>query len=472
MATFIEALLGKTERYDSQQEFNLATIRGKSTQKVDSKTATVSKKQERVSKTELEYAYRVDSFIFNAVNVAEQLIMAAGGELKAEKSGTKKFFKEFLENLSKVGADSTWNEIETRIYQDCYIYGCSYNELVWNTGDDKIVDVKILDPKEMDFARDGSDNIFLDDNGKPVGFIQTVPYEIDPASENMGDTAPEGVNINEGSQIFIEARRICYIPLYTYGSGFEGMGKVEPAYKATIWKLNLLKAGAESSSRRGFSPIIAKVGTENVHPTPQMVANVLEKLKTLDYSKYMAIPNYVELTSLDVKTIETYEGFLKYLTAMQSAALGIPVPFVTGLGEETNRSTLGTQLEVLKISLNSIANRVASKITINMFKPIAESNGLSEYPELVWNPITIFYETNTQSGSKQGNKEDKEGNEDKDDDNEEEDKIKIDDEKKKEKKKLELTTSGNNAGMPLGNSYQNQGVLQPKKKEKIKKSSS
>ena len=464
MPTFIEALLGKTENLDSQEQYNLSLIQRKSGEKIDSKTATVAKKEERVKKTELEDAYRVDSFIFNAVNVAEQLIMSAGYELQTKKTGTRKWFEEFLANLSRVGADSTWNEIVTRIYQDCYIYGGSYDELVWNEADTKIVDVKILDPKEMDFARDGNQNIALDENGKPLGFIQTVPYEIDPMSENMGDPKPEAVSLNEGNQIFIEARRICYIPLYTYGSGFEGMGNVEPAYKATIWKLNLLKAGAESSSRRGFSPIIARVGTENVHPTPQMVANVLEKLKSLDYSKYMAIPNYVELVSLDVKTIETYEGFLKYLTAMQSAALGIPVPFVTGLGEETNRSTLGTQLEVLKISLNTIAARVSSKISQNMFKPIAESNGLSEFPDLKWGEISIFYETNTQSGSKQGNKEDKQGNEEEDED-------KIEDKKKKDAKKLELTASGDNRGAPLNNSYQNQGVSQTKRKKKKKSSS-
>jgi len=381
--------------------------------------------------------------------------------LKSKKAANRKWFEAFLADLSKVGADTTWDNILTRVYQDCYIYGGSYDELVWNEADTRIVDVKILDPKEMDFARDGNNNIVLDENEKPVGYVQTVPYEIDPEEEGMGDPVPENVAIS-GNKVFIQAKRICYIPLYTFGDGFEGMGKVEPAHKATIWKLNLLKAGAESASRRGFSPVIAKVGTENVHPTPQMVANVLEKLKTLDYSKYMAIPNYVELTTLDVKSIETYEGFLKYLTAMQSASLGVPVPFVTGLGEETNRSTLGTQLEVFKLSLNSIASdRISKSIEKNMFKPIAESNGLAEFPRLKWGLITFTYETKTQSGSQKGNKEGEDVGE--------EDKEK---EKDKEKdKELDLTTSGENRGGPLGNSYQNQGVSIDKKKKKKKSSS-
>ena len=455
MATFIETLMGRTETMDMQSQYLLASTPIQKRKKVDSKTVTVGKKEDRVSKEELEYAYRTDSFIFNAVNVAVQIIMSAGHKITAKKAKVRKFFENFVDNISMVGADSTWNEVLTRIFQDSYIYGGPYDELVWNAGDDKIVDIKILDSKNMDFARDSNGNVVLDENEKPVGYTQSVPYEIDKDIEDLGDPVPDNVAIS-GNKIFIQAKRIAYIPLYTSGAGFEGMGKIEPAYKATIWKLNLLKAGAESASRRGFSPVIARVGTENIHPTPQMVANVLEKLKTLDYSKYMAIPNYVELTTLDVKSIETYEDFLKYLTAMQSAALGMPVPFVTGLGEETNRSTLGTQLEVLKLSLNSMAENVCRKIEKYIFKPIAEAEGFDEVPKLEWNKITLDYETNTQSGSKKGNKEVEDTEED----------------KVKDNKNLELTTSSQNRGAPLDNSYQNQGVSIDKKKKKKKKSSS
>ena len=455
MATFIETLMGRTETMDIQSQYLLASTPIKKGKEVDSKTATIGKKEDRVSKEELEYAYRTDSFIFNAVNVAVQIIMSAEHKITAKKVKVRKFFENFVDNISVVGADSTWNEVLTRIFQDSYIYGGPYDELVWNAGDDKIVDIKILDPKNMDFARDGNGNVVLNENEKPVGYTQTVPYEVNSDTEELGDPVPENVSI-DGNKIFIQAKRIAYLPLYTSGAGFEGMGKIEPAYKATIWKLNLLKAGAESASRRGFSPVIAKVGTENIHPTPQMVANVLEKLKTLDYSKYMAIPNYVELTTLDVKSIETYEDFLKYLTAMQSAALGMPVPFVTGLGEETNRSTLGTQLEVLKLSLNSMAENVCRKIEKYIFRPIADAEGFDEVPKLEWGKITLDYETNTQSGSKKGNKEVEDT---------EEDKVKDD-------KNLELTTSSQNRGNPLDNSYQNQGVSIDKKKKKKKKSSS
>ena len=225
MPTIFEGLFGE-ETYSSQEGLTAATkILGSSTIKTgDAKTAAVGKKEERVSAEELENAYRADSFIFNAVNVAVQMIMSAGYKITAKKASVRKFFELFMENISKVGADTTEREIYTRIFQDNYIYGGGWNELVWNVGDDKIVDLKTLNPSEMDFARGGNGNIVLDENEKPVGYVQTLPYGIN--TTGLGDEAPEGVNLNGDTQIFIEAKRISYIPLYTYGAGFEGIGKV------------------------------------------------------------------------------------------------------------------------------------------------------------------------------------------------------------------------------------------------------
>jgi len=454
MANLFETLVGKEIVLDNQKVYNLFLESDKKDTK--SKTASIGEQDnERVSKEELERAYHADSFIFNAVNVSTEMIMSAGYKIVAKKASVRKFFEDFLENISKVGADATWDEILERIFQDAYIYGGPWNEIVWNVTDTKPVDLKTLNAKEMDFARDEKGNVLLDDYEKPIGYIQTLPFGT--ISEGKGDEVPEGVSIKD-NQIFILPKRICYIPLYTFGAGFEGMGRIEPAYKATIWKLNLLKAGAESTSRRGFSPVIAKVGNENVHPTPQMIRDILEKLKTLDYSKYMAIPNYVELTTLDVKSIETYEGFLQYLTAMQSAALGVPVPFVTGLGEATNRSTLSTQLQVYELSLNTIANKICRSIEKYIFKPISVANGFDEVPRLEWGRISTIPEKLKMQIGEDSKKEEK-------DEGQDEEKDKKDYEKKKG---LGLTDSTNSRGNPLGTSYQIQGISIKKSKKKKK----
>ena len=456
MPTIIETLMGKEDKLDRQEFFTLAGSEAK-TEDAKPTTAAVGKvDMERVSKDELERAFIVDSFVFNAVNVSKEMIMSAGYKIFAKKAFVRKFFETFLENVSKVGADATFDEMVERIYQDAYIYGGAWNEIVWNTGDTKPVDLKTLNPSEMDYARDSKGNVLLNEYEKPVGYVQTLPFGI--GLENKGDEAPEEVSLKE-NQIFILPKRISYIPLYTFGAGFEGIGRVESAYKATIWKLNLLKAGAESTSRRGFSPVIAKVGNENVHPTPQMINNILEKLKTLDYSKYMAIPDYVELTTLDVKSIDTYEGFLKYLTAMQSAALGVPVPFVTGLGEETNRATLGTQLQVFELSLNTIANKICRSIEKYIFKPIAEAEGFDEVPKLVWGKISTLPEKlKNQLDESKGKKEESEESEE---DENDKDYLK--------EKGLDLNTSSQNRGNPLDTSHQIQSVAVKKQKRRKSK---
>jgi len=451
MANFFETLIGKEISLDKQKFYTLAIEGSENKENTKSKTASVGKTDnERVPKDELERAYIIDSFIFNAVNVSTEMIMSAGYKITAKKAAVRKFFENFIDNISKVGADTTFDELVERIYKDGYIYGGAWNEIVWNEGDTKPVDLKTINPSEMDFARDEKGNVLLDDYEKPIGYTQTLPYGIE--LKDKGDEPPESVSL-KNNQIFILPKRISYIPLYTFGSGFEGIGRVESAYKATIWKLNLLKAGAESTSRRGFSPVIAKVGNENVHPTPPMIANVLEKLKTLDYSKYMAIPHYVELTTLDVKSIETYEGFLKYLTAMQSAALGVPVPFVTGLGEETNRATLGTQLQVYELSLNTIVNKICKSIEKYIFKPIAIANNFEEIPKLEWGKISSIPEKLKTQTKTKGTK---------DEDNEKDLKDFIKD------KGLELTTSSQSRGQPLNTSHQIQGISVKKVKKKKK----
>ena len=399
MASIFETLVGKEEKLGNQDYYYLATKGKDPAPKTFSKSSNSS--DERISGLELERAYRLDSFVYNAVNVAVQMIMSAGWKITSPKAASRKYLQNFLDNISKVGADTTWTEILTRIYRDAYIHGGAWDELVWNKADTRTVDIKVLDPIEMDFARDEVGNVVLDKNERPIGYTQAVAYGTN--TEGKGDPVPDSVTL-KGKQIFLSAKRISYIPLYTFGSGFIGFGRVEPAYKATIWKLNLLKAGTESANRRGFSPIIAKVGNENVHPTPQMIQNVLENLKKLDSSKYMALPWYVDLTSLDVQAIETYDGLLKYLTAMQSAALGVPIPFVTGLGEDTNRATLGTQLEVFQVQLNSMAQTISRNIEKHIFKPIMESAGYSEIPKLEWNVVTTFVEEAKQAEKDSVNK--------------------------------------------------------------------
>jgi len=454
MPTIIEALLGQENTYDSQTNYSTRILASKSNEikkeDADPKTTSIGKRDiERISGEELDRTYRTDSFVFNAVNIAVEMIMSAGYNIKAKRAEVRKFFEKFVANVSKVGADSTFDEILSRIYQDAYIHGGGWNEIVWNLEDTKPVDLKTLNAVEMDFARDGNGNVMLDTNEKPIGYVQKVPYGVN--IEGKGDEVPEGVNVSE-HQIFILPKRISYIPLYTFGPGFVGIGRVEPAYKATIWKLNLLKAGAESTNRRGFSPIIAKVGNENVHPTPQMIQDILNEVKKLDYSKYMAMPWYVELTTLDVKSIETYEGFLKYLTAMQSAALGVPVPFVTGLGEETNRATLGTQLEIFILLLNSVVKRICRNIEKYIFRPISEAEGFDEVPTLEWGEIILPKKFKDEKSEKK--------------DDEKEEKEEPD---KAENKKLQIIDSSTNRGDSLDSSNQIQGISYPKDMVKSKK---
>ena len=75
MASIFETLVGKEEVSGGQQFFNLASNGSKKGEKINSKTSTISKKEARIPKDELEFAYTADSFNFNAVKKETYIII-------------------------------------------------------------------------------------------------------------------------------------------------------------------------------------------------------------------------------------------------------------------------------------------------------------------------------------------------------------------------------------------------------------
>jgi hypothetical protein len=185
----------------------------------------------RVDPKELEQAYVSDSISFNGINKIGQMIMSAGYEIRAKDEEVKKYFTKFFHNVGAVGEDITFDEILDAVYRYQLIYGNAYVELVFNVKEDRIVDLCLIDPKRMDYAKDVTDKILLDKYGKPVGYTLSVTWGTDTTGK--GDPIPKEYEgkISLGSdRIFLLPKRICHFKLYTYGDRFYGLGLLEPAY--------------------------------------------------------------------------------------------------------------------------------------------------------------------------------------------------------------------------------------------------
>jgi len=340
----------------------------------------------RVSAWDLETCYIFDPIIFNAINKNVQTIMAAGYKISCKDKKVENWFNNFLDNVGQVGGDITFNELLEVTFQNTMIYGRHYYETVLNQYQTAIVDLVSLDPKLIDYARDSMRRIVVDKYGKPMGYCQNLPYGLDITDK--GDPVPEGsgiILINR--QIFILPERIAYFKLYTYGNRFDGLGLIEPAFRAIVRKQNIEEAQANSIYARGTYPIIDYVGNENHFPTPNMIKSATEKLADMAHNRYFAVPYWHKIEPIEVKQSEVVDNTMKWLRESASASLGMPMAFATGSGEATNRATLGTLQKFMEFSLKDIVGRVCAQMKQQVFRRICAYEGFDEIPDLIWGDI-------------------------------------------------------------------------------------
>lgn len=309
--------------------------------------------------------------------------MAAGYTIEGKNAD---YFIKFLSNIGSVGDDITWDEMLEAIYKYQMIYGWSFVEDVFNKKQDKIVDLTLIDPKRMDYAKDGSDKIVLDKYGKSVGYTLKIPLDVEAVGDSIPNEFRNTISIGT-DKIFMLPKRVCQFKLYTYGDRFYPLGLIEPGYRSILRKMNIEEAQANSIYTRGTYPVIAYVGDQMHEPTPQDIDSVLKNLTKLKHDRYSAFQYWVRLDTLEAKQSDIVQSTLDYLRLNETASLGMPTSFATGAGEATNRATLTNQQAVLEFTLNDIVNRTVATIKKYIFKRIAFYNGLTSIPDIKWGLI-------------------------------------------------------------------------------------
>ena len=354
------------------------------------RTKKISKKNlNRVPKKDLEEIYFKDPLLFNSINKSTQMITAAGYRIAYTNKKEENKFKELLFNLGRVGEDYTWNELYYYIYWAQKVFGAAWIELIWDQEDEQIIDLSRLDPKVMDYARNGDGIILLDEDQKPVGYTQKLPYGV--IAKGQGDEVPEkyGKTLSYGDDtIFLLPKRIALIKMYTAGDGLSFYGCIEPAYSSSTRKLLLEEAGTNSAYQRWMAPLVAYVGDDKHPATTQLSNETLKTMQNMRYNTYSTFPNYVKLDVINTNTTEALNDILKYLRENQASGVGMPMAFATGAGEATNRATLNNQQSLLQFTLNDLAEKTSSSITKYIFKPIAASMGLDSFPVFLTNKIS------------------------------------------------------------------------------------
>ena len=343
-------------------------------------------KNDRVSLAELELAYMRHALTFNAINRNVQTILTTRERLIHPDPRIVEYFTKFLSDVGHRGGQLSWRELKELIFRYQLIYGSQYTELIEDTSGKQIMDLDSIDPKQMDYAKSGT-NIVLDKFGNPVGFVQSVPYEYTDDIHKRIKTPP-GVTL-EGNQIFIPASRIAHFKFWTVGPGFYPLGLIEPAYQSIKTVLLLNKDYAERAHTILFPTRVATVGNENHEPSPEKVKAVNDNLKRATAATEIAVPYHVKIDVLESKNPDSMKTFLEYFNQDPIQSTGVPAPYATGQSKNANKATLQKLNQIYELGLKDYVERTCRAIENNIFRPIAEKNGLSGYPRIQIGPVGV-----------------------------------------------------------------------------------
>lgn len=374
----ISQVLSSSSSSDGNQK--TVTLQGKTSgrsKKGSPASSAETPMDDRVAPAKLERAWRRVPIINNGINKMTQMIMSKKWEIDGPND---EFFEEFLEDVGEVGTTQDFNEMLEAIFRYQLIYGEHYVELVEAEEDDTIVDLTMVDPKRMDYAKIKDTNIALDRFGNPIGYMQELPFGYRRNDHDQIHEVPEHIQLNNKRQIYFPRDRIAHFKLYTYGEGFYPVGLVEPAFLAAERSFKLQDDFADKAHNTLFPLRYAKVGDERHEPTPDEMDEVLNHLREASSQSEGAIPYHVDLEMLEADNSDAMIQFFDHFDEEIVKSLGIPKSIAQGEATRVNRASLQSQIRVWEVTMMDIIQRTTNSIEKQIFKPIAEAEGFDEYP--------------------------------------------------------------------------------------------
>jgi len=299
----------------------------------------------RVDRLKIENLYLKDAQTFNTINTYKQVLLQTGYNIIAEKKGAQSQYDKFFEEMGIVGMNIKLEQLLDRLIHDTCLYGYAYVEKVYQG--DRIVDLKPVDAKLMDYARNTKNQIVVNSAQNPVN---------------------GKVSLNHG-QWFIPAEKIACFIIYPYGNGFESMGLVEPAIEDIERKIKIKTALANNIHNSAASHFIGIVGDD------------------LSYNRVATFAHPTKVESLNVQHSPQADEFMRVLRSEQSAASGLALGFAVGSGEAVNRQTLSNQREFMDMRMDSIAFYIAEQFNTKILDALYKVNRYGSKAKLVWNEI-------------------------------------------------------------------------------------
>ena len=364
--------MGLLSEYFSEPKYlNLADVtKNKNVSRpksVDSNSSTL-----KDVKTSIRDLKENDWFTFATVNLCTTMFSKAKFHIISE---DKEIWVQFFERMRTYGNNTSLRRLRSDLKGDMTAYGSCYIEFVEDVKGTEILDLKRMDASRTNNAKDRKGQLIYDEKGDSIGYVLSLGPNADLRSK--GDKVPEpyagSVNLQQGD-IFLLPERVAEIAMYKRANGVESIGIVEPSILQTKRRRDLETAQVNAIWIRGTSPLFAEVGDNEHEPTPQMLNDALDSLTDMVHSKASAFPHYVKPKTIDAKIDDIATTITNGLLSSEASTAGLPLPFVTGQGEATNRATLKTQREMFEDNIQDKIRNFDEDWNLLVMEKIAKKN--------------------------------------------------------------------------------------------------
>jgi hypothetical protein len=344
-------------------------------------------KIDRLNRRKLEEYQIKDGQTLNTIDIYVSIPEQAGFIIEAVNKTAQKSWDTFFENIGQYGMQLGKREIMARVLSDCPLYGYSYLELVFDKGviGNRVVDLKPIDAKLMDYARNEQGSIMVDAFQRPIGY--TLKTGFSAYGPQGGDVPPEGVQLSQ--QMFLKAERIACILFRPIGNGFESIGVVETAALDIDRKMKIKEAVANTIHNSAAYPVYAIVGDAQRSASKQLMDSTLTALQNFSSNRFGVFSYPTQLNTLKVEHSPQAEDQLRFLRSEQSTAGGIALGIAVGSGEAVNRQTLDRQMNLLDMKFDGWIARLEEQFNKKVLDKVYQYNKMSSKAKLIWNDVCL-----------------------------------------------------------------------------------
>ena len=330
----------------------------------------------RSTKETIRTLYHKDWFTFSQVNIVTSLFSRPKIDIISE---DKVSWTKFFENMRNYGSNTSLNRLRSELKRDAVAFGTAYIEYIFDVDGTEILDLKKIDASKIAKAKiKGKDNLILDASGDSIGYILRLGISADLRSK--GDQVPiKYIDVidKKAGDIFLLPERIAEFPLYVLGNDAEALGIIEPSIVQTKRRMDLETTQVNALWINGSGLPYIKVGNDTHEPNSQMMEDALDMAANIRTSQAIAIPHYNEFGTINAKMDSISTDIMNNLMAATAGAGNVPLPFITGAGEATNRSTLLTQREIFELSIQEKIDRFDQDWNNQIMVKISEVNKIS-----------------------------------------------------------------------------------------------